>query len=191
MRFKAGKYPQIFNLGFRQSFPEKSKEGATICKPKPTMLKLFLIRHGEAESAKAGQSDHARPLTARGKSDISALGSKLFSPRSAPFHIVCSSAVRTVSTATLIGGGAAIHQEDDLYNGNPDTYLHVIRRHSSAEQLVLVGHNPVISWLSAELSGGRSGAFMPGTCAELIYDQHVTDPAAATPVSVFIHHPMH
>lgn len=153
------------------------------------MLKLFLIRHGEAEPAAMGQTDHSRVLTARGKADILALQHKIFPAISDAFNIVCSTAVRTLTTAALIGGKTAPLPHDSLYNGDVAAYLQVILRYSTADHLVVVGHNPVISWLAAELTGGRSGGFMPGTCAEISYEHHISDPTSATPVSVFIHHP--
>lgn len=155
------------------------------------MLKLFLIRHGEAESPTTGQSDHSRPLTIRGTTDISALRTKVFEAGIEDLMIICSSALRTKSTAMLIGSnrGPEIREEPTLYSGDAATYIQAIRSHASSGKLALVGHNPVISWVAAELTGGRSGGFMPGTCVEITYEHDSSDPMLTPPVSVLIHHP--
>ncbi|MHB8429037.1 MAG: SixA phosphatase family protein [Acidimicrobiales bacterium] len=127
---------------------------------------LWIIRHAKAERAplEAAQ-DRDRPLTARGRRDAEALGKRLAAkppslgvddgaPR--PELIVCSAAVRTQETASLVAaprdGGLRVDAYRSLYGAGADVVLRFVRGVDQAvTSLAVVGHNPTMMELVWEL----------------------------------------
>ena len=136
------------------------------------MQKLFLIRHGESAAAGAGSSDFQRILTLNGKSAIAALGNSLASQVISPVHIHCSAAKRTTETAEILASRLCgiIYANHGFYNGGLHDYLELLRNIGLQKQVILVGHNPVVTELHYHLTGNWS-VFMPGTCTILTAPQ--------------------
>lgn len=132
------------------------------------MQKLFLVRHGESMPAKSGEGDFNRVLSMRGKSDIERLGQLLSGHISKNALILHSSAKRTTETAEILSEKLKIRRmsAEKLYHGTTETYLTEIQLHSEINELLLVGHNPVVTMLANELCG-FAPVFSPGSCAEL------------------------
>lgn len=124
---------------------------------------LVLLRHAKAEQAPPGLPDEDRPLTARGHADSAAAGVWLARRRYLPDLVLSSPARRTrqtwhgvaVALVDAVGSVAPeveVHFQRKLYAGDPEDLLRLVR--STADEvttILLVGHNPTISDLSALL----------------------------------------
>lgn len=89
--------------------------------------------------------------------------------------IITSGAERARTTAQLVAERISfspdnILVEDDLYSGSLGTYLNVIRHTDNHHHLLLVGHNPTISYLVEYLTQSASGDFAPGDLRVLSLD---------------------
>ncbi|MBI1415623.1 MAG: histidine phosphatase family protein [Limimaricola sp.] len=117
-------------------------------------LRLILTRHAKSSWATPGQEDHARPLAPRGRAAATAIGHWLAVQRYLPDLVLCSSAVRTQQTLSLILPGLprqpVISARAALYHASPSQLREIIRR-ETAPCLMLVGHNPGIGLLAAGL----------------------------------------
>ncbi|MEV0391849.1 SixA phosphatase family protein [Polymorphospora rubra] len=139
-----------------------------------TERSIVLLRHSKAEQPD-GIADIERPLTDRGHADAGAAGAWLTGSDNLPDLVLCSPAKRTRQTwhavAVAIAGTAGesgpgagapeVRYEQALYAGSAGDLLAVLRDAGDAYEAVLVvGHNPSISDLSALLdpaSGGDEG----------------------------------
>lgn len=152
------------------------------------MRKLFLVRHGQTHPAQNQESDLERRLTPQGESDIRSLRNTLEKVISGDTAYVCSPALRARQTAGLLTipeQEPRLHAE--LYHGMADDYLDVIARYIGHESVIVVGHNPVISRLSWQLSSGGTGGFSPGTCVEFTYPDAASASALLKPVGFLVH----
>jgi phosphohistidine phosphatase len=132
---------------------------------------LVLVRHAKAERP-AGVADIDRPLTARGHADAAAAGAWLAHNGVLPGVVLCSPARRARQTwhgialgiaeaaagASDAGGGPAVSYDPILYDGGVDDLLARVRAVDDPVRLVLlVGHDPAISLLSATLDSSAGG----------------------------------
>lgn len=129
---------------------------------------LVLVRHAKAERPD-GVADTDRPLTARGHGDSAAVGAWLARHAMAPDVVLCSPAKRTRQTwhgialgmaesgdlvhrGTGAASRAAVHYDPVVYAGDAQDLLERVRAvDDEIRALLLVGHNPAVSLLSAAL----------------------------------------
>ncbi len=116
------------------------------------------MRHSEAEPASA--SDVDRQLTAVGRSDAAAAGSWLAAHELVPDRAVVSAALRTRQTWDAVASEAGWTTEPELDRGlhsaGPDTALDILRAtDDGVTTLLVVGHNPTVSYLAAMLDDGE------------------------------------
>ena len=114
------------------------------------MKKIFLLRHAHAFS---GSNDFERELNLEGIEKAKYL-EKIFRDYLDEIDLVlCSSSVRTSTTARIALPNFPINYMRDLYNANSQKLLscvnNIILNYNS---IVLVGHNPGISELASTLS---------------------------------------
>jgi len=126
---------------------------------------LVILRHAKAERP-AGTADEDRPLTQRGHADAAAAGAWLAARGYRPDLVLCSSSKRTRQTwrgvAVALAGAPEpeVRYEPELYHGGVAETLALVREiPATAETVLLVGHNPTVSMLSALLdrAAGRDG----------------------------------
>ena len=123
-----------------------------------TNRQLIVLRH-----AKAGprtETDHERPLTARGHRDAGDAGDYLAEVGVTPDWALVSTATRAVETwmdvATATGSTIRAHFRDDLYGADAWEVLEMIQSVPTiAERLIFVGHNPTASELVDLLNDGE------------------------------------
>ncbi|MCP5498886.1 MAG: phosphohistidine phosphatase SixA [Leptospiraceae bacterium] len=139
-------------------------------------MKLIIARHGEAEMFSSSGMDRNRQLTEKGKSDI--LKMSLFIQKS-PIkinQIYYSPYDRTRNTAEIfsqnIGMETKLIEENCLApGGNYDSILKRICSFSNSEGILLVGHNPDVSFFAAKLiqdpTLSHNLIFQPGTTIAL------------------------
>lgn len=149
------------------------------------MLKLTLIRHAKAESARGGQTDWDRALEPSGQRDALEMTRRL-SVRGDKFERVLSSpAVRSASTAQLIVSAlgeepSLIEYDERLYLATYKVMLAVINeRGGTAQHLAVVGHNPGITELANQLSCERAVDNLP-TCGVYTLEFNESDWGSVT-----------
>lgn len=126
-----------------------------------TVRTLVLLRHAKAKQP-TGESDANRALTARGHADSAAAGAWLRAQGWYPGRVLCSPSRRTRETwqgvRVALGPDAAettLVLDPALYDGGARDILKVIRRTDpEIDVLLVIGHNPTISTLSAALDPG-------------------------------------
>ncbi len=127
-----------------------------------TVRTLVLLRHAHAPWP-AGVSDEERTLSARGRRDARAAGVWL-AGRARPDVVLCSPARRTRETWQQVAEGLAaagnpdgtpepaVRFEPALFRGGAAALLAAIRGvDDAATTVLLIGHNPDVSRLAAEL----------------------------------------
>jgi len=129
-----------------------------------TVRTLVLLRHAKAEHP-LRVVDAERPLTPRGHADAAAAGAWLQAQGIRPALVLCSPARRTretwhgvrVALGTAAAGTAVIF-EPALYEADAEELLDLIQETAAeVDVLLVVGHNPVISTLSALLDPSAEG----------------------------------
>ncbi len=123
------------------------------------MKTLYLLRHAKAENASPSQDDHARVLSETGRGQAMRLGE--YARRSGlalPDYGLCSTAARTRETLKIFTEAAQAAPQaqftDKLYHASTGAMLEQIRRiPDTAARALLVGHNPGIHQLAAQLAG--------------------------------------
>jgi phosphohistidine phosphatase len=120
------------------------------------MSRLFLLRHAKAGWAEPGMRDFDRPLEPLGRTDADAIGAAMRANSYIPDLVLCSSAKRARETldwvARHIGNGRVIHS-DSLYSTDAAGYVEFIRATANGDQVLLVGHNPMMEDVAMALSG--------------------------------------
>ena len=118
---------------------------------------LVMLRHAKAERP-TGVADVDRPLTGRGHADAAAAGAWLAARGYRPDLVLCSPAKRTRQTwraVAMAWSGSAdpdVRYEPDLYHGGVGEAIDLLRGvPETARTVLLVGHNPTVSMLSAVL----------------------------------------
>ena len=119
------------------------------------MKRLFLLRHAKAVPAESGIEDFARTLMLSGMQDAGAMARYLRKGDYRVELILSSSAARTAQTGELVVQelGCEIEYRDALYLAEPSKILAVARATPAAvSSLMLVGHNPGLEALAAQLA---------------------------------------
>ncbi|MFX0593120.1 SixA phosphatase family protein [Melissospora conviva] len=139
---------------------------------------LVLLRHATAEAPTGTPADLDRPLSPRGHAEAAAAGSWLAGKRRLPDEVICSPARRTrqtwhdVASAVADGGtdeqipAPVIRYEPAVYRDPADELLDLVRGAApDARTVLVVGHNPQISRLSALLASDTGGELPPSGIA--------------------------
>ena len=137
---------------------------------------LILVRHAEAATAPPGQKDKYRPLTAQGYQDAARVGSYGHKQHWSLDTILSSTALRAQTTAELIAEQlhfdlSRIIFREELYEASVRAMLQEINQQPDhCEQLMLVGHNPTISYLVEYLTGQDTLSMTPAGMVGLTFD---------------------
>jgi phosphohistidine phosphatase len=120
------------------------------------MSRLYLLRHAKAGWAAPGMRDFDRPLEPVGCTDADSIGAAMRNKNYIPDLVLCSSARRARETldwlARHIGNARAVFS-DSLYSTDAAGYVDFIREAADGEQVLLIGHNPMMEDLAEALSG--------------------------------------
>ncbi|MCB8920643.1 MAG: histidine phosphatase family protein [Ardenticatenaceae bacterium] len=121
------------------------------------MKTLLILRHAKSSWSNATLGDHDRPLNERGKADAPRMGKLLKQEGLTPDLIISSSAERALATAEAVALAsdydAEIQVTRQLYLADPEDYLEALReRGGSHNRVMVVGHNPGIEELVAQLA---------------------------------------
>jgi phosphohistidine phosphatase len=151
------------------------------------MKRLYLLRHAKAAPDDGG-GDHERPLAVRGKHDAPAMGQWIAKHGFRPDLVLCSSARRTAETLDLVLPHLVptprVQLDPGLYHAPAEAILdRIISSAGTAEAVLVIGHNPGLEDLAADLAGdtkiGRQLAGGLPTCAFAAFESRESDWRAA------------
>jgi phosphohistidine phosphatase len=128
-------------------------------------LRLFLIRHADAES---GDPDELRRLSPEGREQARALGKRLADEGVRPNALLTSPLLRARETGEALAEALACTSEpsDALAPGaSAATVQSAIE--GRGETVVVVGHQPDCGQIAAELGDGTELRFPPAGVVEL------------------------
>lgn len=139
--------------------------------PQSMQRSLYIMRHAQAEEVHGDLHDKDRELTAKGQQEALIMGTQLAKQGFTPDYIYSSVANRTKHTASLVSdvlkvSSTNVIEEEELYNSSIRSYLSFINQiDASIRTVLLVGHNPTVSYLAEYLSNAEIGS-MPtaGLC---------------------------
>jgi len=120
---------------------------------------LYVLRHAKAEdSAPAGGGDRERPLERRGKKAARLVGRTLTRLEEQPHHVLSSNAERARDTARLAieegGWDVRLELAAEIYEATAEALRRrIAAAPDDARRLLLVGHQPGLSLLIADLTG--------------------------------------
>jgi len=120
------------------------------------MKKIILLRHGKAADY---WSDFERPLSTKGREEVRNVSSQLLDFSSAlPQCVICSEATRTKQTLEIFSEvcGKGVFETvyvPTLYHGTlNDVLSSIAKTKDGVDNLMIVGHNPILSELTSRLS---------------------------------------
>jgi phosphohistidine phosphatase len=121
------------------------------------MRRLLLLRHAKTERAEPGERDRDRKLTPRGESDAQLIGSYMARHVFLPDLVLVSPAMRTMQTWSHLAAAfpvpPRVTEDERIYNAGAETLAELIRESGDARTLLLIGHNPGLQDLAAQLIG--------------------------------------
>ena len=121
-------------------------------------MKLYFLRHGEAEDL--APTDHGRELTERGKERVAKSAQVLKRLGIAPKVIYSSPRIRAKQTAEIIAealGMEIIITEDVNFGFNTSNLKSLIKKLSTSDEVMFVGHNPDMSQVVHKMTGASVG----------------------------------
>jgi phosphohistidine phosphatase len=146
------------------------------------MKRLIIMRHATTPD---GSPDHTRPLSAHGQAEALSVARQLAALAWIPQKIWCSDATRTTQTCQqLLSVFPALASstafERALYNASPQTFLGPLSFPTTAplHTLLLLGHNPAVTYAAAALSAQPALAMSPAFAALLQRDDDTWTPDA-------------
>lgn len=121
-------------------------------------MRIYILRHGIAETRAADMSDADRALTPEGIKKLRTVLRLAGNAGVSPTLIFTSPYRRAIETAELAAGILGYHNEivrtDALCPGHsPDQVWDEIRRQAPEQRLLLSGHEPLLGYLTGFLLG--------------------------------------
>ncbi|WP_034294284.1 histidine phosphatase family protein [Herbaspirillum sp. RV1423] len=114
-------------------------------------MELILWRHAEAE---LGEPDEGRALTGKGHKHAWKIADWLDRNLPESCRILVSPATRTLQTAEALGRKFKIHP-DLAPDKSPEALLAAANWPDSREPVLVVGHQPTLGLVAAQLIGGQ------------------------------------
>ncbi len=125
-------------------------------------MHVFLVRHGDSPFTAA--NDHQRPLSKLGEQQAKLAGKFIYDHSQGPHKIICSDALRTCMTAQMIDQviqAQSTSAFEHLYHARVGDWCDVIQQNHGDNDLVLVGHNPTMTYLAKYLQPLAPQTFSP------------------------------
>ena len=119
------------------------------------MLKIFIIRHADAEIHSFSGKDIDRILSTKGRAQCAELKSNVekYDWQNVDFYI--SSSERTKQTFQLIFGDKVCTFDNSLYLASAENLLKFIINLNVTSSMCIIAHNEGISALATQLTGQR------------------------------------
>ena len=137
---------------------------------------LYLMRHAEAAPKEARQEDKARELTPAGVKTARHVAASLVEDKVEFDLLVTSSAIRAEQTIQLVAEGLGLENpsivvEDALYEASVRQLLDYVNKlEDNFHHVLIVGHNPAMSYLAEYLTKSDIGDMSPGSIAIIRFD---------------------
>jgi phosphohistidine phosphatase len=140
---------------------------------------LFLLRHAKAEAHDLKKNDHERRLIDKGIRHAEKMAKLVDTFRFKPEAIVTSSAARAAETAAIFADTLGLKNQltvnDVLYSASQQVYLQTIQQlPDDLDNVMIVGHNPVLEDLLVSLSSRSPFHCKMPTCGLAVVHFHVT-----------------
>lgn len=118
-------------------------------------MKLYFLRHGEADWPDWKKPDDERPLTKRGKREMRGVAKFLDGLKVRPDLIVTSPLPRAAQTAEIAADylKAKVRKDESLAPGFDKSDLSTVVKRHGAAVLMLVGHEPDFTNVISALTG--------------------------------------
>ena len=128
---------------------------------------LLLVRHAAADGAERGKKDSERELNAKGYQDATRLGHYLNGQQQVVDLMLASTAQRARSTAEILAEqmhySGRVDYSDELYQASVRSVLSLINQQPEVVNcLMIVGHNPTLTYLAEYLTGEPVSSMAPG-----------------------------
>ena len=128
---------------------------------------LLLVRHAAADEAERGKKDSERELNAKGYQDATRLGHYLNGRQQVVDLMLVSTAQRARSTAEILAEqmhySGRIDYSDELYQASVRSVLSLVNQQPEVvNRLMIVGHNPTLTYLAEYLTGEPVSSLAPG-----------------------------
>ncbi|RNI25013.1 SixA phosphatase family protein [Rufibacter latericius] len=138
------------------------------------MKNLLLMRHATAADKAIGQTDFDREITLFGQRQAGEAGLWLKEQALLPELVLCSSAVRTRMTLENLleemNSKIPIQFEREIYYGSEQDMITLVHGvEDKVDTLLVLGHNPTISFLASALTH-EEVSFSPATVAHLHFN---------------------
>jgi phosphohistidine phosphatase len=145
-------------------------------KAKEMVRNLYLMRHAQAAENYGYDKDIERELTATGLRQAVIIGKHLHEAGVHMDLILSSTAERARHTATLVAD--CLHYAEDnidlrdgIYNEPISGLLRLVNSIDAGKtSVLLVAHNPAVSFFAEYLSNADIGAFSTGTLVHLTFE---------------------
>ncbi len=137
-------------------------------------MRIYFLRHGEADWPTWTAADSERPLTEKGIREMQLVAARIAALKLEPAALLSSPFCRAAQTAEILAAalGMTVITEPALAPGfGPSQLSGLIAKHSQRD-LVLVGHEPDFSSTIRSLTGGEIKMAKAGfACVELVNAQ--------------------
>lgn len=143
-------------------------------------MRLYVVRHAQAQADSPTGLDRDRPLTGLGVRQAAWLAERLAGAAVPPELVLISGAIRTRQTAEPIVAalGCPMLVCDPLWPGAvASEAMEMVAEHAGVAAIAVIGHNPQLEHLVAALVAGPTAAddrIVPGQGVELECDSPVT-----------------
>lgn len=121
-------------------------------------MRLYFLRHGEAEDMSSAISDHDRKLTPKGIERIQTTAQVISRLHIRPVHIYTSPRIRALHTAEIVAkalGMKAEVNEAVNFNFSLSAVESLTAGLNDSDEVLFVGHEPTMSKVVGELTGGN------------------------------------
>lgn len=137
-------------------------------------MQMYLIRHAEAVEGTESLPDEMRYLSKNGRKQIRKQGKNLKNHKVKPGLILTSPLARAVQSAELLaaelGSMQIVVHPSLLPDAEPEAVMEMLTEIGPVKALMLVGHDPQLSAVAAQLSGYEYVAkIRKGSCLALCW----------------------
>ncbi len=120
-------------------------------------MKIYFLRHGEADWPGWDRPDDERPLTKKGRKEMKRVAEFLSEHEMIPAVLLSSPLPRAYETAEIVAEELDLEVTEDqsLAPGFDSEKLVALLRQHPGQDLMLVGHEPSFSEVIGALTGGN------------------------------------
>lgn len=120
-------------------------------------MRLYFLRHGQADWPEWDKPDDERPLTKKGKKEMRRVAKMLCDLKVSPAIILTSPFPRALQTAEIAAKHlrVEVREERALGKGFSAGKLREILKRNKVDELMIVGHEPDFSAVIRAVTGGE------------------------------------